>query len=106
GGDLNGSFVDYEEAPREYPLTVVQSIVQIRTPIADLYNNPIDQLREQMRQAIESIKERQEWELINNRDFGLLNAAHRSMRVPTRRGAPTPDEMDELLSRVWKKPAF
>ncbi|MFX5660523.1 hypothetical protein ABTE05_19345, partial [Acinetobacter baumannii] len=24
----------------------------------------------------------------------------------TRSGAPTPDDMDELLSRVWKKPAF
>ncbi len=28
------------------------------------------------------------------------------MRVPTRAGVPTPDDMDELLSRVWKKPAF
>lgn len=106
GGDIPGSYVDYEEAPREYPLTAAQSIVQIRTHIADLYNNPHDQLREQMRHAIESIKERQEWEIINNRDFGLLNVAARSMRVPTRSGAPTPDEMDELLARVWKKPAF
>jgi hypothetical protein len=106
GPEVPGSYVDYEEAPREYPLTAVQSIVQIRTLIADLYNNPYDQLREQMRHAVESIKERQEWELINNKEFGLLNAAARSMRVPTRTGAPTPDEMDELLARVWKKPAF
>jgi hypothetical protein len=106
GADLPGSYVDYEEHPREYPLSTVQTVVQIRTTIADLYNNPYDQLREQMRQAVETVKERQEWELINNKDFGLLKVASRSMRVPCRRGAPTPDEMDELLSRVWKKPAF
>jgi hypothetical protein len=28
------------------------------------------------------------------------------MRIPTRSGPPTPDDMDELLSRVWKEPAF
>jgi hypothetical protein len=106
GGDLPSSYVDYEHAPREYSMSSVQTVVQIRTPIADLYNNPYDQLREQMRQAIESIKERQEHEVINNRDFGLLHNAARSMRVPTRGGAPTPDDMDELLTRVWKKPAF
>jgi len=104
--NVPGSYVDYEEVPREYPLTVIQKVVQIRTTIADLYNNPIDQLREQMRQAIESIKERQEFEMINNKDFGLLSSVDRTMRVPTRHGAPTPDEMDELLSRVWKKPAY
>lgn len=106
GPNVPGSYVDYEEEPREYSLTAVQAIVQIRTLIADLYNSPIDQLREQMRQAIESIKERQEWELINNKEFGLLNVAARSMRAPTRNGAPTPDDMDDLLARVWKKPAF
>jgi hypothetical protein len=28
------------------------------------------------------------------------------MRVRTRSGPPTPDDLDELLSRVWKEPAF
>lgn len=106
GVRLDGSWVDYEENPREYPLTALQAVVQIRTTIAEVYNTPIDQLREQMRQAIESLKERQEWEVINNPDFGLLANAARSMRVATHHGAPTPDDMDELLARVWKKPAF
>lgn len=106
GGDLPGSYIDYEHHPREYSLTALQTVVQIRTPIADLYNDPYDQLREQMRQAVETIKEKQEHELINNREFGLLHNASRSMRLATRSGAPTPDDMDELLSRVWKKPAF
>ena len=29
-----------------------------------------------------------------------------SMRVKTRKGAPTPDDLDELISKVWKEPAF
>ena len=106
GPDVPGGYVDYEEEPREYTLTAVQAVVQIRTLIADLFNDPHDQLREQMRQAVESIKERQEWEVINNPEFGLLHNIARDMRVPTLHGAPTPDELDELLSRVWKKPAF
>jgi hypothetical protein len=105
-GTVPAGYVDYEEVPREYPMHVVQAVVQIRTTVADLYNDPYDQLREQMRHAVETIKERQEWEIINNKDFGLLNVAHRSMRITPRMGAPTPDEMDELLSLVWKKPAF
>jgi hypothetical protein len=105
-GQLPGSYVDYEEGPREYQLNVVQSVVQIHTSIADLFNDPYDQLREQMRNAIETLKEQQEWEVINNKEFGLIHNVARSMRVTAWQDAPTPDMMDELLSRVWKKPAF
>ncbi len=59
-----------------------------------------------MRLTIEGIKERQEWELINSKKFGLLHSADPAMRISTRYGAPTPDDLDELLSLVWKKPAF
>lgn len=104
--DLPEIFVDYEEEPREYPLSVVQTTLCVHTRVSDLYNEPIDQLREQIRLTVESIKERQEWEIINNEDFGLLGTADTSMRVQPRGGSPTPDDMDELLSLVWKKPAF
>jgi hypothetical protein len=104
--DLPGGFADYEETPHEYPLSSLQTVVQIRTNIADLYNSPYDQLREQMRHAIETIKEREESELINSKEFGLLKSAARTMRITARHGAPTPDAMDDLLSLVWKKPAF
>jgi hypothetical protein len=59
-----------------------------------------------MRLTIEGIKERQEWELINSNKFGLLHSVDPSMRISTRYGAPTPDDLDELLAMVWKKPAF
>ncbi len=104
--EIPSTYVDYEEEPREYSLSVLQSLLRVHTRISDLYSAPIDQLREQLRLTIEAIKEQQEWELINNPDFGLLGNAAASMCVPTRSGPPTPDDLDELLARVWKKPAF
>ncbi|MFN9161058.1 MAG: Crp/Fnr family transcriptional regulator, partial [Planctomyces sp.] len=56
--------------------------------------------------TIEGIRERQEWELINNKKFGLIHSVDPAMRISTRYGAPTPDDLDELLALVWKKPAF
>jgi CRP-like cAMP-binding protein len=104
--DLTATFVDYDEFPREYSLSVVQTILRAHTRVTDLYSSPMDQLREQLRLTIESMRERQEWEVLNNADFGLLNNVSGRMRIPTRSGPPTPDDMDELLSRVWKEPAF
>ncbi len=104
--EIPQTFVDYDSEPREYVLSVVQSIVRLHTRVSDLYNQPIDQLREQLRLTLENVKEKQEWEIINNREFGLRHVAPSSMRLQTRTGPPTPDDMDELLARVWKKPAF
>ena len=104
--DLASTHVEYAESPREYPLTMLQSIVRIHTRMADIFNEPINQLREQLRMTIESMKERQEWELINHSDFGLVNQVAPSMRLATRSGPPTPDDMDDLLAKVWKSPAM
>jgi len=104
--DLPQTFVDYEEKPREYMLSAVNTVVDIHTRISDLYSSPYNQIAEQLRLTIEAIKERQESELINNTEYGLLFNAAPSMRIPTRTGAPTPDDLDELLAKVWKEPAF
>ena len=104
--EIPETFVDYSPTPREYSLSSIQTVVRVHTRVSDLYNNPYDQLAEQMRLTIEGIKERQEWELINSRKFGLLHSADPSMRISTRYGTPTPDDLDELLALVWKKPAF
>jgi CRP-like cAMP-binding protein len=104
--EIPETFVDYSDRPREYPLSTVQTVVRVHTRVSDLYNSPYDQLEEQMRLTIEGIKERQEWELINNQRFGLLHSVDPAMRVTARYGTPTPDDLDELLARVWKKPAF
>ncbi len=104
--EIPETYVDYSSEPREYSLSSIQTVVRVHTRVSDLYNGPYDQLQEQMRLTIEGIRERQEWDLINSKRFGLVNSASPSMRISTRYGAPTPDDLDELLSIVWKKPAF
>ena len=39
---LTGTFVDYDRAPREYQLSVAQTILRVHTRVADLYSNPMD----------------------------------------------------------------
>jgi CRP-like cAMP-binding protein len=103
---LSGTFVDYEMKPREYELSIAQTILRVHTRVADLYNEPIDQLEQQLRLTIEAVRERQEHELVNNKDFGLLHNADFSQRIYTRSGPPTPHDVDQLLNTVWKNPGF
>ena len=103
---LPETFVDYVESPREYTLSAISTVVDVHTRVSDLFSHPHDQIREQLRLTVEKVKERQEAELINNADYGLLNNVDSAFKVPVRGGAPTPDDMDELLSRIWKEPAF
>jgi Phage capsid-like protein len=104
--ELPQTFVDYEEWGREYSLNAVNTVLDVHTRIADLYSSPHNQIHEQLRLTIETIKERQESELINNAEYGLLNNVALAQKVQPRTGAPTPDDLDELISRVWKEPAF
>jgi len=103
---LPQTFVDYEESPREILLSAVNSVVEVHTRVADLYSVPYNQVAEQLRLTIETIKERQESELINNTEYGLLANSAKGHRIKTRDGRPTPDDLDELLAKVWKQPAF
>ncbi len=106
GDVLPAAFVDYEAQPREYTLSTVTTTLEVQTRISDLYRSPMDQVREQLSVLIEMVKERQERELINNQNYGLLHSAAPDMKIKTRAGAPTPDDLDELISKVWKEPAF
>src|ERR1700728_4434251 len=103
---LPQTFVDYESPAREYMLTAVNTVVDVHTRVSDLYSVPYNQISEQLRLTIEIVKERQESELINNREYGLLHNVAEKQRVKTRAGAPTPDDLDELIARVWKEPGF
>jgi len=104
--ELPATFVDYEEWGREYMLSAVNTVLDVHSRVADLYSSPFDQTGEQLRLIVETIKERQESELINNKEYGLLNNVAKSQRIKTRTGAPTPDDLDELLAKVWKEPGF
>src|SRR6204780_4037890 len=104
--DLPEIYVDYEEKPREYTLNAVTTVLDVQTRISDLYRSPHDQIREQLRLMIEKVKERQENELVNNAEYGLLHNVDSEHHIKTRKGAPTPDDLDELITKVWKEPGF
>ncbi|GAA3126993.1 family 2B encapsulin nanocompartment shell protein [Streptomyces echinatus] len=103
---LQGGFVDYELAPREYELSLTQTVLRVHSRVADLYNDPMDQTAQQLRLTVEEIRERQEWELVNNREFGLLHNVDYGQRISTYTGPPTPDDMDELLAMRRKTKVF
>jgi len=105
-GLLPATHVHYVEQPREYRLSSISAVVNINTRISDLFSNPHDQVREQLRLVIENIKEKQENELLNNADYGLLNNVPPGQKLKPRKGAPTPDDLDELLTKVWKEPSI
>ena len=101
-------FIDYEEKPREYILNSISTIINVNTQVQDVFSSPYDQTKEQLALAVESLRERQESQLINNDDYGLLKNVVDSQRIQPHNsvGAPTPDDLDELISKVWKEPSF
>lgn len=109
-GDLDGvlpqTYVDYETHPREFTLRPISTVLDIQTRVADLYSSPHNQIAEQLRLTIETIKEHQESALINNAEYGLLSQTIPEQRVATRNGPPTPDDLDGLITKVWKSPGF
>ncbi len=106
GAALPVALSDYEEQPREYTLTSITTTIEVDTRVSDLFRSPMDQVKEQLSLSVEKLKEKQESELLNNRSYGLLNNADPEMRIKPRKGPPTPDDLDELISLVWKEPAF
>jgi CRP-like cAMP-binding protein len=96
---LAGTFADYELAPREYELSVAQTVLRVHSRVADLYNEPMDQVGQQLRLTVEALRERQEYEMVNNPEFGLLHNVDYAQRIRAHSGPPTPDDLDELLSR-------
>jgi hypothetical protein len=103
---LPDTFIDYEPEPREYRLKAVQTILDVHTRVSDLYSSPHNQIAEQLRLTIEAVKEHQESELINSPEYGLLASCAEHQRISTICGPPTPDDLDALIAKVWKQPAF
>jgi hypothetical protein len=86
----------------------VTTVLDVHTRVSDLYSSPHNQISQQLRLIIETIKEQQESELINSAEYGLLANVIDQQRIfpSTPLGVPTPDDLDELLTKVWKEPAF
>ena len=106
--EIPEGYVQYQPKPREYTLNSISTIINVDTAVEDVYSSPYDQTKEQLHLAIESLRERQESQLINNDDYGLLKNVPDTQRIKpgNKAGSPMPDDLDELLSKVWKEPAF
>jgi hypothetical protein len=96
---LAGAFADYELAPREYDLSVAQTVLRVHSRVADLFNEPMDQAGQQLRLTVEALRERQEHDMVNDPEWGLLHNVDRHQRVQARSGPPTPEDLDDLLCR-------
>ncbi|MEU1625430.1 family 2B encapsulin nanocompartment shell protein [Streptomyces sp. NPDC020096] len=104
--ELPGTYVEYEDAPREYHMSLAQTVLRVHTRVSDLYNEPMDQTRAQADLTVQALRERQEAMMLNHPEFGLFNNVAPGQRVQARTGAPTPDDLDELLAAVWKQPSY
>jgi len=103
---IPAGFVEYQQKPREYILNSISTTININTSVTDVFSSPYDQTKEQLNLTVESLRERQESQIINNDDYGLLKNIADSQRVTPIKGAPMPDDLDELISKVWKEPSF
>src|ERR1700758_327567 len=75
-------------------------------PLPETYVDYETSPREDTPRTIETIKERQEFELVNSPEYGLLAQATSEQTIKTLGGAPTPDDLDALITKVWKTPSF
>jgi len=108
GPEISEGYVAYQQKPREYVLNSISTIINVDTAVQDIYSSPYDQTKEQLHLAIESLRERQESQFINNDDYGLLKNIADGYRITpgNKAGSPTPDDLDELITKVWKEPTF
>jgi hypothetical protein len=106
--EIPEGYVEYQQKPREYTLNSISTIINVDTAVQDVFSSPYDQTKEQLHLAIESLRERQESQIINNDDYGLLKNVPDSQRITpgNKAGSPMPDDLDELIAKVWKEPAF
>ncbi|MDR1066676.1 MAG: hypothetical protein LBL35_04495 [Clostridiales bacterium] len=104
--EIPQGYIEYDEKPREYRLSSISTILNVNSVVADVYSSPFDQTDEQLKLAMESLRERQESQIINNDDYGLLQNVADAQKIRPIGDAPTPDDLDELISKVWKDPSF
>jgi hypothetical protein len=106
--EIPEGYVQYQQKPREYVLNSISTIINVDTIVEDVFSSPYDQTKEQLHLAIESLRERQESQIINNDDYGLLKNVPDSQRITpgNKAGSPMPDDLDELISKGWKEPGF
>jgi len=97
---LPETYVDLRDQPARIHLRTISTLLDIHTRVSDLYSSPHDQIAQQLRLTIETIKERQNPNWSTAR-YGCWPRRPRSRRFRRRRCA-TPDDLDALITKVWK----
>ncbi|MDH5403767.1 MAG: hypothetical protein OEY49_14820 [Candidatus Heimdallarchaeota archaeon] len=105
GSLLDISYAQYDQNPKEIVLQPIQTVVKFHTRVQSLYANKHNQLLTQLGLAADVIYENKENLLFNHPEFGLLNNVSPSLHIKED-GPPTPNLLDDMLSRVWKMPDF
>ncbi len=100
---LSNSYAAYDEAPREIHLQPIQTVVKMHTRIPALYSTHHNQLEMQLSLSAEYMYESKENLIYNHPDWGLINNVAPKLQIKSD-GGPTPDLLDDMLSRVWKVP--
>ena len=103
GSTLDSSYAAYDEAPREIHLQPIQTVVKMHTRIPALYSTHHNQLEMQLSLSAEWMYESKENLIFNHPDWGLVNNVAPRLQLKSD-GGPTPDLLDDMLSRVWKMP--
>lgn len=103
GSELDVSTAKYQQKPLELHLQPIQAVVKIHTRLPDLYSNKHDQLFWQLYLGAQSIYESKENLIYNHPEIGLLKQCKPKLKISLG-GPPMPDLLDEMLSRIWKRP--
>jgi hypothetical protein len=103
GSTLDSSYAAYDEAPREIHLQPIQTVVKMHTRIPALYSTHHNQLEMQLSLSAEWMYESKENLIFNHPDWGLVNNVAPRLQLKSD-GGPTPDLLDDMLSRIWKMP--
>ncbi len=91
---------DYIDNPREYMLSAVNTVLDIHTRVSDLYSVPHNQIKEQLRLTIEIDQGEPGKRAHQQQGLWPPGQRCRSAEDQDATGAPTPDDLDELIAQA------
>jgi len=100
---IPGSFATFEENFSIIDLEPIQEVIRIHTKNATLFSDNYCQVRQQIGLTAQFIYESSENLIWNHPNYGLLHNTAPNMYIKVNHG-PTPDLLDDMLSRCWRAP--
>lgn len=103
GTQLETSYALYDEDSKIVHLRPIQAVLKVHARVPTLFSNNFDQLEQQTDITTDYMYEMEENLFFNHPEYGVLNNAAPPYRITTD-DPPTPDLLDDMLSRVWIQP--